>query len=70
MTNTNNNNDEKSNKHLSHREEEIHPFNSRPFLNDPSKPRIDYHASLTSFRDRGSSPVMKMTKAHKALVEI
>lgn len=60
---------QKSNKHLSHGEEEIHPFNSRPFLIDPSKPRLDYAPSLSNFLDRKASPVMKMTKAHKALFE-
>ena len=60
---------ENSNKHLLHRTEEIHPHSSRPFLVDPSKPRLDHAASLTGFRDRSPSPIQKINKAHKALIE-
>lgn len=47
-----------SNKHLLHRDEQIHREDSRAFLNDPMKPRNDYSPNLSGFKDRKVSPIV------------
>ena len=49
-----------SNTHISHRDEKIHPDESRPFLYSPEKPRTDRAAYMDRFKDRKQSPIKKM----------
>ena len=58
-----------SNKHITHREEQIHRDESRPFLKDPSWPRTDFSPNLGSFKNRKASPISKVQKMHQALVD-
>lgn len=45
-----------ANKHMHHRDEDIHRSDSRPFLKDPKWPRDDLYASFTCFRDKATQP--------------
>ena len=49
-----------SNKHLLHRDEEIHRPDSRAFLKDPAKPRTDHSPNLSGFKDRKVSNVVSI----------
>jgi len=50
-----------ANKHMSHRDEDIHRPDSRPFLKNPKWPRDDISASFTCWRDKAIQPEVSIS---------